>query len=450
MRSGRGRSWALLLLFGALLLAGATAGISRSLGEAVLDEPAPTWFGSRPETLARVSPIDCDAYSFVVLGDIQQGLKAFQRGLAFAEKTPGVAFAVACGDLVNNPTEPHYRLLFSAAADAAPGMPVFTVPGNHDGPETYEAHLGPTPWSARVGPDLLVGLDNGGHVPDAAELAAVEPLLIQEGVRHRFVFLHRPYMKGDRVRPGFEPLFKMLTRCGVDAIFAGHTHRYERDQRDGVLHVSNGMGGDRSHDTDGTAIVTLVSVSGNGFLDRAVTLGRHSEILSHIEDSLVAHLYAPVRGRWTWIASVLALLTLGLLLGQLVLGRGAILPTLALFAPALAPAPPPSGPLLLVGYAALGVAVLLSLRPGRLERIGLWLGMAAVLLLARSPFLAATAIVLTGLVMWWRPGLLGRPLRPAVATRSIVVTILLIAAWSGSYLLLPALSSAAALPLLRR
>lgn len=448
MKLGTVRTWAPRLLLGVLLLVGVTAGVARAIGEATLDEPAPGWFGSRPATLARLESADCDSYSFVVLGDIQQGLNAFRHGLEFAAEVPDIRFVVACGDLVNNPTEPHYRLLFSAAAGADPGVPVLTVPGNHDSPTVYRALVGPSPWSVRIGPDLLIGVDNGKRVPGAAEMAEIEKLLRTEGVRHRFVFLHRPAMKQDKPRPGFGPFFAMLTQAGADAIFAGHAHKYEREVRDGVLHLTNGLGGDLSHDMDGTAAVAVVTVTDKGFTDRMVPIGKHAEFLCHLNDSLVAHLYAPFRGRWLWIAGVVLLLSLALLAGLRTLGAGAFVPTVALFAPALAS--PPSGPLLTGGYAVLGVAALISLRPGRLRLASFWLAFAAALVLARSPWLTLTAALLIVLTVRVRPALLRGPMRPAIATLSIVATILLIAAWSGSSLLLPAVSSVAALPLLRR
>ena len=78
----------------------------------------------------------------------------------------GYGSAVVCGDLVNNPTDPHYRLLFEAARRSAPGVPVLTVPGNHDfdlGRDVAEARARQSnfPWVACN----LIEIETGQVVP---------------------------------------------------------------------------------------------------------------------------------------------------------------------------------------------------------------------------------------------------------------------------------------------
>jgi predicted phosphodiesterase len=412
----------------ALCLLGAVASGTRVSGESGLSHSAPAWFGSRPEVRERITAGREGRYSFAVLGDIQQGLRTFRRTLERVKRDPAVAFSVACGDLVNNGTEPHYRLLFDAARTAGSRIPVLTVPGNHDDPANYQRLVGPTSWVLRLGPDLLLGVDDAwGPVP-ATELERLARVLSERDYRHRFVFLHRPVFRDGALRPGFGPLLRVLEAGGVDAVVAGHTHVYERRVLRGVLHLSNGLGGDLSSDTEDRAWLTMFHVGPQGFADRRIAIEPSLEIASHVRDALVAHLYAPLRSSGLWEPLAAALLAIALALGSKAWGEAGVLPLVALFVPAFA-SPPPAA-FLLAGDLLLVLAVAISLADPRLSRPSRWVALAGLLLLARSPWLLAGVLPVLLALHLRRRGA-GVLLRPGFATGSILLALLLVGLWTG-------------------
>ena len=279
--------------------------VAARVGRHVTRAAAPEWFGTRAEVFARLAvPPEQETYRFAVLGDIQQGLSAYRASLVRLRTEGNLTLAVVCGDLVNRKSLPHYRVLFATMEDLDPGLPVVTVPGNHDDSGFYEEHVGPRFWSARVGPDLFVGVDTSeieSPGPFLGDLAAA----LAEDARHRLVFLHRPVARPGRTRTKFSPLAKVLAEGNVTAVFAGHLHHWETFEHEGVLHVTNGRGGDLTGTTTSDAAVGLVSVGPEGVTVREVGIGERSEILPILVSGVVTRVWEPFGAFLTLGAAIL-------------------------------------------------------------------------------------------------------------------------------------------------
>ena len=378
------RTLALVVFLLSVLALGA-ASAARAMGDSVLDREAPSWFGVREEVLAKLPEPRDGRYSFATLGDIQQGLRAFGDALEAVSANRELSFAVALGDLVNNDSDPHYRLLFDTADRAGSRVPVLTVPGNHDDRVLYELHLGPLLWKAKVGPDLLVGVDDSEGPLSEAEAREVGRVLEGTEARHRFVFLHRPVAEHGEIRDRYRMLAAILKKAGVSVVFAGHRHYYEECSAGGMRHVTNGMGGDISGLAPADAFFTAVSVDETGVETEMVSLGSRSELASVTKDSLVAHLYAPLRGRAFWSVGIAVLLAVAAGAGAVFLGRPALLVAGAAAAPALASVP--TGSQATTGVFIMFAGVLAAVLPGGLGVVGLATAIAGLLVLAPVPWL---------------------------------------------------------------
>jgi hypothetical protein len=210
--------------------------------------------------------------TFIQMSDPQFGMYTTNRG--FEQETANFEFAIATanrlkpafvvitGDLINEAADPaqvaEYKRI---AAKLAPGIRLFSLPGNHDvGNEPtketlarYRERFGPDYFTFRVGDIegfvLNSNLEKGAdHVPEEAakmetwlrtELAKAK----QDGVKHLIVFQHIPFFLKD---PGEADQYfnipretrlrylKLLHDSGVKQVFAGHYHHNE-EGRDGDL-----------------------------------------------------------------------------------------------------------------------------------------------------------------------------------------------------------------------
>ena len=164
--------------------------------------------------------------------------------------------------------------------------------------------MGPRFWSARVGPDRFVGVDTSeieSPGPFLGDLAAA----LAEDARYRLVFLHRPVARPGRTRAKFAPLAKVLAEGNVTAVFAGHLHHWETFEHEGVLHVTNGRGGDLTGKTTSDAAIGLVSVTPEGVTVREVGIGERSEILPILVSGVVTRIWEPFGAFLTLGAAIL-------------------------------------------------------------------------------------------------------------------------------------------------
>jgi hypothetical protein len=196
-----------------------------------------------------------------VFGDTRsnhQDHAAVVAGLVAA--SPWAAFHV--GDLVANGAVPsQWDTFFRVERPLVRSVPLYPVLGNHEGDGVAYLAIFELPddsgsperyYTVRVGPVLVLALDQYGHGVGAGseQHAFVRDVLAASwgdpSIRHRWVVMHHgPYDSGAHgsnlaVRESLVPLFELN---GVDIVFSGHNHDYERGTVNGIKYVVTGGGG---------------------------------------------------------------------------------------------------------------------------------------------------------------------------------------------------------------
>jgi 3',5'-cyclic AMP phosphodiesterase CpdA len=154
------------------------------------------------------------------------------------------------------------------------GTELFAILGNHDvvrgtGDAQLEALGMPGRWYAVERGDML-GIALDSTVPDDPDqLAWLEETLASSTAKWKLVGLHHPpYSSGfhgshEELRDSFVPLFE---RYGVQVVFSGHEHDYQRsDPINGVVYIVTGAGS-RTRRT-GQDDFTAVAWSTHHFVD---------------------------------------------------------------------------------------------------------------------------------------------------------------------------------------
>ena len=195
---------------------------------------------------------------FAVLGDFGTGHEAeYQVGAqmaAFRARVP-FDFVITTGDnLVGDQDDPKdvaekFERPFQALLNA--GVRFHASLGNHDKPANRSyPHLnmnGRRYYSFAVQNVRFFALDS--NWPDRAQLAWLDETLSGSYEDWKICYFHHP-LYSDGVKHGpdlelrvlFEPI---LVRHGVDVVFSGHEHIYERlTPQAGVLYFVTGAGGD--------------------------------------------------------------------------------------------------------------------------------------------------------------------------------------------------------------
>ncbi len=192
------------------------------------------------------------------------------------------ACVVITGDLVDSASDAEQNEIFEKRTGEIEA-PVYLVPGNHDirgyTPEKYEEYVakrGYGRFSFYLGGKkgtAFIGIDSN-CIKDGCEEAENEQLEWLEaelskarGARHILVFLHCPIIresideKEDYFNfplPKRESYIRMFKDAGVEAVFAGHTHRTVVTEYDGIKFFTAGPVGNALGDgTPGFNVVTV-------------------------------------------------------------------------------------------------------------------------------------------------------------------------------------------------
>jgi len=190
-------------------------------------------------------------FSFAVFGDTRTGHTRHQE-VADAILAAAPDFVIHTGDFVEDGrVSSQWTTFFSVEQDLLQQSPIFGALGNHehDSSKYFDAfHLpGNERWySFDYGNVHFTALELDGGPIGPAQLTWLENDLAAAAQQWKVVFFHvPPYSSGCHgsdpvVRESLEPLF---TRYGVDLVFNGHDHDYERSVADGVVYIVAGGGG---------------------------------------------------------------------------------------------------------------------------------------------------------------------------------------------------------------
>ncbi len=196
------------------------------------------------EVLSFKTSADTEAFSFLYLGDVQEGFAEWKSMLEEVyDENPHIKFALLGGDLTtedNDYTE--WEEFLSAATGVFSQIPMMPAKGNHDGDLFFEFFALPENgpqglfgncfYSFDYGDAHFVVLDTSNIITDAVKQWLQEDLQNTTKKWKFAVFHHPPYQNfddnktiDDALREHWVPI---LEQNHVDMVFVGHQHVYMR------------------------------------------------------------------------------------------------------------------------------------------------------------------------------------------------------------------------------
>jgi acid phosphatase type 7 len=200
-----------------------------------------------PQSTFRTAPNKDTPFRFAVWGDSQDNPDIFGRltGL-MKDYEPDIAIGV--GDLVTNGWDlaEWEKKYFTPMMGFNDRIPVFSAIGNHEIESPffymYFSQPGNDHWfSFTYGSSIFIVLDTNTWFPGTIQNIWLKNLIGSDefkNARFKFAFFHHPaytelwngyYYDGNPVVR--ETLTPILEEAGVDVIFNGHTHAYERGRQ---------------------------------------------------------------------------------------------------------------------------------------------------------------------------------------------------------------------------
>ncbi|MCX8021232.1 MAG: metallophosphoesterase [Syntrophorhabdaceae bacterium] len=198
--------------------------------------------------------------SFAIIGDTRIG----PLGNVYVQfidrvKKMGIDTIFITGDVIDRPgKEEEWRKFLELTG----GLTFHIAPGNHDinnqrSLKVYNTIIGKDPYYSFASDDTLFIIlctdlpEEIGRIT-GKQLSWLKAEL-EKNYRFKMVFLHKPlfttvYGRGyglDAQREERDFLHNLFLKNGVDAVFAGHEHLYNRTEKDGILYVITGGGGAR-------------------------------------------------------------------------------------------------------------------------------------------------------------------------------------------------------------
>ncbi len=235
--------------------------------------------GLRPDTQYQYDVRDCvgrwhrgsfrtavtqnQPFTFLVYGDCRSQR---DRHLSVVESMleEKAAFAVNTGDMVADGAKiRQWYQFFRIERALLRRLPMYPVLGNHElqgswkrGVAAFRRYFdvptnGPekgVTYSFVYGNSLFLVLNSNASFVSTTQTAwariQLEAAASNPAIRHIFVFMHHsPYasgIHGENDDAQIAGLPRILTKYGVDALFAGHDHVYERGESDGLRYIISG------------------------------------------------------------------------------------------------------------------------------------------------------------------------------------------------------------------
>jgi len=210
----------------------------------------------------RTAPLAGTPVSFVVLADTQKQVEGASRlalvGDAIATDELSYDFILHAGDVVESPVDTYWDDWFVSFDHMLRRAPFLPVLGNHERNHRsyYDAFALPPGggkdgkqwWALHWGDVVVCGLDtNVSRVADYYAQQDWARTHLAGPEEHKFVIFHHPVFSSDAYHGSgysydviYHPIF---VEHGVDIVFNGHAHNYERIERDGITYLVVGGGG---------------------------------------------------------------------------------------------------------------------------------------------------------------------------------------------------------------
>ncbi len=204
-----------------------------------------------------------EPFTFLVYGDCRSR-PDLHKAVVEAMLEEQAAFAVNTGDLVADGTKTRlWYQFFKVERPLLRQLPMYPVLGNHELYSSWTRGLaafrryfsvpqnGPNrgvTYSFVHGNSLFLVLDSNSSFVGTAQTSwartQLEAAASSSAIAHIFVFLHHsPYasgIHGENEDAQIAGLPRLFTKYGVDAVFAGHDHVYERGEADGLRYIISG------------------------------------------------------------------------------------------------------------------------------------------------------------------------------------------------------------------
>jgi predicted phosphodiesterase len=246
--------------------------------------------------------------NFAVLSDTQWQWEGTNRlavigdAIAFdAARSGGFDFILHAGDLVETPNAAYWEPWFDSFETMLLAAPFVPVLGNHEKNSVsyYKAFAHPPGagqgderwWALHWGDVVVVGLDTSVTRADRIlEQQAYARAELFGPERWKFVIFHHPIYSSDAYHGsgyGYELIYHpIFVDAGVDIVFNGHAHNYERIERDGIVYLVLGGGGAVPRGLAPTRVEgSIVAIENHNFYARvtAAKSGISVEIVSVAE-----------------------------------------------------------------------------------------------------------------------------------------------------------------------
>jgi len=204
----------------------------------------------------RTAPLRDSPFRFVVYGD-NRTYPERHAEVVGGIISSGPDIVINVGDVVTHGEvyDEWGDEFFGPAHDLMVGVPVYVSIGNHEGNSHwfYDFFSFPPPedyYSFDYGNSHFIVLDtNIGYGVGSSQYEYLSSAECQQA-DHIFVFFHHPPWSQMWDSPGYTGeakvrryLVPVLEEFGVDMVFSGHTHDYERGLHDGVFYIISGGGG---------------------------------------------------------------------------------------------------------------------------------------------------------------------------------------------------------------
>ena len=236
------------------------ARVGAGLGANAAALPAQAWNLSN---LNRINASAGDSLTFAVLGDNRSNPPVFAQVLQQIDHTPGLAFAIDVGDLVETGTVENFRNFLDQVRQNL-RLPLLTVLGNHDlekdhGARLYQQIFGPDHYAFPIQDNYFIVVNDAEKTGlGAAQWRWLKrELKKSQAYKTRLVFLHTPLFDprgGDNHHALSQAtgrrLAALLRRDHVTHVFAGHIHGYFSGNWDGVPYTITAGAGAPLYGTD--------------------------------------------------------------------------------------------------------------------------------------------------------------------------------------------------------